>query len=415
MTGLRCLSGISFWILGFVVWNLFRISDLVLQPFVPCGASKGGQGLKNFRSFRIWDSRARLDSLNYATDGFTKHNPHDLRRRNRGGLDHTPCPDLAQNRNGFVLTESYGQSNGDSCPSLCVVVAAKDEEANIGPCVQSLLMQDYPNFNVILCNDRSKDRTGEIVSQIAAGDSRMRAVMNIQELPDGWCGKNNAMQNGIAASQSEYVCMIDADCRQISSRTLSVAMRYARDNGADLLSILPVMEMPTFWESIIQPVCSGVMMIWFHPDRVNDPQKPQAYANGTFMLIKRSAYEQIGTHEAVKDRVNEDMHMANLIKRKGLRLMVVRGPGALRDANVRRSEVHDSRLEPDILRHVRHAPSPHCVACGLGGDGPAAIPYRPCEPDALGTKCHRRRPLRRQLVARLHHRQRPPPVSSRSA
>jgi chlorobactene glucosyltransferase len=231
-----------------------------------------------------------------------------------------------ENRHGFVLTESYGQQQEGPGPSLCVVVAAKDEEANIGPCVQSLLSQDYPNFNLILCNDRSKDRTEEIVAGLAAGDQRMR-VMNIQELPEGWCGKNNAMQCGIASTKSEYICMIDADCRQISHRTLSVAIQYARDNGADLLSILPVMEMPTFWESIIQPVCSGVMMIWFHPDSVNSPAKAQAYANGAFMLIKRSAYEQIGTHEAVKDRVNEDMHMAALVKRNGLRLLVVRGKG----------------------------------------------------------------------------------------
>jgi chlorobactene glucosyltransferase len=207
-----------------------------------------------------------------------------------------------------------------------VVVAAKDEEANIGPCVESLLSQDYPNLEVVLCNDRSKDGTAEIVSRLASADRRMR-VMNITQLPDGWCGKNNAMQCGIASSKSDYICMIDADCRQTSPRTLSVAMRYASDKGADLLSILPVMEMPTFWESIIQPVCSGVMMIWFHPDAVNSPTKPQAYANGAFMLMKRSAYEQIGTHEAVKDRVNEDMHMAALVKSNGLRLLVVRGKG----------------------------------------------------------------------------------------
>lgn len=231
-----------------------------------------------------------------------------------------------ENRDGFVLTESYDQGKAVAGPSLSVVVAAKDEEANIGPCVESLLSQDYPNFDVILCNDRSKDRTGEIVSRMAQDDQRMR-VMSIKELPDGWCGKNNAMQCGIASSKSDYICMIDADCRQTSPRTLSVAMQYARDNGADLLSILPVMEMPTFWESIIQPVCSGVMMIWFHPDRVNSPAKPQAYANGAFMLMKRSAYEEIGTHEAVKDRVNEDMHMAVLVKGKGLRLVVVRGKG----------------------------------------------------------------------------------------
>lgn len=82
-----------------------------------------------------------------------------------------------------------------------------------------------------------------------------------------------------------------------------------------------------FWENVVQPVCGGIMMIWFHPDKVNDPQKPHAYANGAFMLIHREAYERIGTHEAIKDKLNEDMHMAARVKSGGMKLRVVRNNG----------------------------------------------------------------------------------------
>jgi len=164
------------------------------------------------------------------------------------------------------------------------------------------------------------------VERIAAGERRLRLI-NIEELPDGWCGKNHAMQTGIAGTDSEWICMIDADCRQTSRRTLSKAMQYAMDTQADLLSVLPTFEMRGFWENVVQPVCGGVMMIWFNPDKVNSPRKPHAYANGAFMLMKRSAYQRIGTHEAVKGEVNEDMHMALLTKRAGLKLRVVRNRG----------------------------------------------------------------------------------------
>ncbi len=232
-----------------------------------------------------------------------------------------------QHKHGFVLAEDYPESNpGNPPPRISVFVAAKDEAENIEQCVRSMLDQDYPNFEMIVANDRSTDATAAIAERIAAEDDRLRLI-NIEHLPDGWCGKNNAMQTAIATTGSDWLCMIDADCRQTSKRTLSVAFAYAEQTGADLLSILPNLQMHTFWENVAQPVCSGIMMIWFHPDKVNDPAKPHAYANGAFMLMKRSVYEQIGTHEAVRDKVNEDMHMAARIKSAGLNLRVVRNDG----------------------------------------------------------------------------------------
>jgi len=227
-----------------------------------------------------------------------------------------------QQRSGRMLGPDC-PGPGDGPPLISVMVAAKDEEACIERCVRSMLDQDYPNFEMIVCNDRSDDNTAAIVERIAAEDPRLRLV-NIESLPEGWCGKNNAMQTGIAQSRGEWICMIDADCRQTSNRTLSVAMQHVRDNDIDLFSILPDLEMNGFWEKVIQPVCSGVMMIWFSPDKVNNPDKPNAYANGAFMLMRREVYQAIGTHEAVKDQVNEDMHMADRIKKSGKKLRVLR-------------------------------------------------------------------------------------------
>jgi chlorobactene glucosyltransferase len=94
-----------------------------------------------------------------------------------------------------------------------------------------------------------------------------------------------------------------------------------------MLSVLPTLEMNGFWENVVQPVCSGLMMIWFHPDKVNSPKHANAYANGAFMLMTREAYHRIGTHEAVKACVNEDMHMAARTKQMGMNLRVVRNRG----------------------------------------------------------------------------------------
>ena len=234
----------------------------------------------------------------------------------------------AQKRKGLVLNEQYlaDRPATGTLPFISMLVAAKDEEQVIERCVRTILEQDYPDFELIVINDRSTDRTTEIVAGLARQDSRVRLV-NIESLPEGWCGKNNAMNSGIVQARGEWLCMTDADCCMTSRQALRAAMSYAQEKRADLLSVLPNLEMHGFWENVVQPVCGGVMVIWYQPDKVNDPAAPQAYANGAFMLMQRAAYDAIGGHASVKDKVNEDMHMAAGIKRKGLRLCVIRNEG----------------------------------------------------------------------------------------
>ncbi|MCD4824300.1 MAG: glycosyltransferase [Phycisphaerae bacterium] len=224
-------------------------------------------------------------------------------------------------RNAFHLTEDFSQP-AEALPKLSVVVAAKDEEANIASCVKSLLGQDYPNLELIVVDDRSEDKTAEIVRQIAAGDSRLK-LLQITELPEGWCGKNHAMQNGLAKITSDWLCMTDADCTFDSPKTLSLAMEFALHKQTDMLSLLPTLTMGGFWERFLLPICGGVLMIWFPPHRVNNPKRPEAYANGMFMLMRREAYQAIGTHEAIKGSLIEDMDLARKIKTSGRNLQTV--------------------------------------------------------------------------------------------
>jgi len=209
-------------------------------------------------------------------------------------------------------------------PLLSVLIAAKDEEDNIEPAVRTMLAQDYPNFELIVMNDRSADETGPILDKIKAEqpDGKMK-VIHIEELREGWFGKNNAMREGVQLARGEWLCFSDADCKQTSNQTLSMALRHAVDQNADFLSVLPRLETQSLWERIIQPVCGAVMVLWFNPKNVNNPKHPAAYANGAFMLMKRNCYETIGKHEAVCTEVNEDMHMANYAKQKNQRLVVV--------------------------------------------------------------------------------------------
>lgn len=220
----------------------------------------------------------------------------------------------------FHLTADYPLTL-DDWPTLSLVVAARDEEANIEACLTSLLAQDYPRLEVIVVNDRSTDATGRIIHGIAEKDARVRAI-DIDRLPEPWCGKNHAMQRGIEQGRGEWILMHDADCKQVCPRTLRLAMQYALDTQADMLSLLPEHRYESFWERYLLPILTGVLMIWFRPSRVNNPRKRDAFANGMFMLIRRGAYEAIGTHEAVRGSLIEDMDIARRVKARGLNLRV---------------------------------------------------------------------------------------------
>ena len=186
---------------------------------------------------------------------------------------------------GQRMVETLTADDSDGWPAdapfVSVVLAAKDEEANIETAVRTFLEQDYPSFEVIVVNDRSTDGTAEVLERLRSEqpDSRLK-VLCVDELKEGWFGKNNAMREGVAAAGGQWLCFGDADCRQTSPRSLSAAVRYAIDNRVEFLSVLPNLENHTVWERIIQPACSAVMVFWFPPMRVNDPFCKEAYANG---------------------------------------------------------------------------------------------------------------------------------------
>ncbi len=230
-------------------------------------------------------------------------------------------------RKRCVLTPDAFHGPLKDAPRVSILVAARDEEDNIEACITTLLDQDYPNSELIVVDDRSRDRTPSILARLARQFGDRLQVVTVRECPDGWFGKNHAMHNGVAATSGEWLLFSDADCRQTSRHTLSIAMQESRDHATDFLSIIPVLEHRAVWEKILQPASSLVLINRFLPQRVNDPKKRIAYANGAFMLMTRRCYDAIGGHEMVRTRLNEDIDMARLAKQGGQRLRVVENEG----------------------------------------------------------------------------------------
>ncbi|HEV8493889.1 MAG TPA: glycosyltransferase [Candidatus Angelobacter sp.] len=221
-------------------------------------------------------------------------------------------------------------------PSLAIVVPARNEEAEIEPALRSLLQLNYPQFEVIAVNDRSTDRTGAIMERIAAepaAQGRLR-VIHVRDLPAGWLGKvhamwlgsqRNAVQgNAAQQSPSDWLLFTDADC-VFQADCLRRAIHYATTTATDHLVLFPTAHMKTLGERMMisfPQVMAGFAM---RPWKVRDPNARDHIGVGAFNLIRRSAYNAIGTYETLRLEVVDDIKLGEAIKKAGLRQDVVFG------------------------------------------------------------------------------------------
>lgn len=211
----------------------------------------------------------------------------------------------------------------ESAPLISVCVPARNEERNIRACVEAILAQDYPRFEVIVLEDRSTDRTGEILHALAAETDRLQVLHGV-ELPKGWAGKPHALYQAAAVAHGDWICFVDADTF-LSPTTLSSCYGTALETQADMFTIMTFQIMGSFWEKVVMPIVMTALSVGFSPRKVNDPKNKNAIANGQFILIKRSIYDAIGGHESVKDQIVEDKAISEQVKWRGYRLIVANG------------------------------------------------------------------------------------------
>jgi chlorobactene glucosyltransferase len=220
---------------------------------------------------------------------------------------------------GYDVLNPAGPDEGSETP-LTVIVPARNEAANIGACVEGLLLQSYPpkRMETVIVDDNSTDGTAEIVRQMARNRADFQ-VIPAGPLPKGWTGKPNACWQAARTAGGEWLCFLDADTVP-APELLRTAVDFAETEGIDMLSLEPFQVLGSFWERLILP--SGLFMIaFFAPEigSINDPQSDTAAANGQFILIRRRVYDTVGGHAAVGGEIAEDSALATLVKRAGFR------------------------------------------------------------------------------------------------
>jgi glycosyltransferase involved in cell wall biosynthesis len=217
----------------------------------------------------------------------------------------------------------------DRSPPLSIVLAARDEERSVNESVESILAQDYPAmFEVIAVNDRSTDRTGEILDELATKHPDRLRLLNVESLPEGWLGKTHALYTGATRAQGEWLLFTDADVN-FSEDCADRALRYATGKGLDHLTMPPEIVCRSVLLRSFVAAFTLIFEMTQRPWRVGDPQAKEHVGVGAFNLIRKDAYEKSGTHRSIRMRPDDDMKLAKLLKRHGFRQGVAYGAGLI--------------------------------------------------------------------------------------
>ncbi|ABF41212.1 glycosyl transferase, family 2 [Candidatus Koribacter versatilis Ellin345] len=199
-------------------------------------------------------------------------------------------------------------------PIVSVIIPARNEEACLEACLESIVEQDGIPFEIIVVDDGSTDGTRKIAESFSAV-----RVMSAPPLPEGWCGKSNAVAFGARHARGDWFLFTDADTFH-KPGSLARAVGEAEKHGADLLSYSPEQVVKSFWERAVMPVVFAELAETFKPREVSDPRSPAAAANGQYLLVRRHAYELIGGHASIAHTLLEDVDLARSIKEAGGRL-----------------------------------------------------------------------------------------------
>jgi glycosyltransferase involved in cell wall biosynthesis len=203
-------------------------------------------------------------------------------------------------------------------PLVSIIVPARNEERDIEQSLARLLELDYDNYEVIAVNDRSTDRTGEIMEDVAgrpAARGRLR-VIHHRELPAGWLGKTHAMWTATNEAKGEWLLFTDADV-QFKPDSVRRALAYGEAEKADHVVLFPLMIMKRPGEFMMIAFFQTMFVFGHRPWKVADPKSRDHMGVGAFNLIRRSAYEAVGTYEALRMEVLDDMKLGKVVKNAG--------------------------------------------------------------------------------------------------
>jgi glycosyltransferase involved in cell wall biosynthesis len=216
--------------------------------------------------------------------------------------------------------KDFAATPDSDCPRISLIFAARDEQEKLPSALATLIAIDYPNLEIIAVDDRSKDATSKILDDFAARCPRLR-VVRVTNLPPGWLGKPHALQKGYELSTGDWLLFTDADVK-FRSDALRRVVTLFRERRLDHLTLLGDVERSGFWDTVLLSFFGMGFQLATDPYQVSNPNSRSYVGVGAFQILKRTAYEMLGTHRRLAMEVVDDMKLGKLVKLNGFRSAV---------------------------------------------------------------------------------------------
>ena len=200
-------------------------------------------------------------------------------------------------------------------PRLSIVIPACNEAAHLDAAVSTLTRQDYPDFEIILVNDRSTDGTAAVIDRLAQAHSRVRAV-HLASLPPGWLGKVHALQRGVEMARGDWLLFTDADIH-FSRGALRRAIAVAIHQGADHLALIPRTVQSGFWLEVAVRAFGLLFLLTTRAAQVNRPGSNAFVGIGAFNLVKAETFRRTAGFEWLRLETGDDVGLGMMIKQAG--------------------------------------------------------------------------------------------------
>jgi glycosyltransferase involved in cell wall biosynthesis len=225
------------------------------------------------------------------------------------------------------LPEKDSAGSSLELPKLSVVIPARNEERKLEGALRTVLGQDYPNLEAILVNDRSTDGTGRTMEHLTAGRGDA-TVIQVEELPEGWLGKNNAIHVGTERASGDWLLFTDGDIH-FHSAAFRRAVAYAEERSLDHLTLVPELKLSGYWLRGVVAFFYTAFLVHRGYYKANIPSSETGVGIGAFNLIRREAYDAAGGYKALAQRPDDDLALGGRVKKLGLRQELALGHGLL--------------------------------------------------------------------------------------
>lgn len=215
----------------------------------------------------------------------------------------------------------------EDLPFVSIVVAARNEEKHIAAATQSLLQIEYPRWELLVIDDRSTDGTPGILAELQCSNPLLR-VQRIDVLPEGWLGKNHALDTGIRQSKGELVLLTDADIF-FEKTALKRAVIYMIQERLDHLTIAPDLNMPGPLLRSFTVMFYIFFFVFTRAWKASDPKSRASIGIGAFGLFRRQSLLDVGGLTRIRLRPDDDLMLGKLVKRNGYQQSILDGAGLI--------------------------------------------------------------------------------------